>query len=551
MENIKTSMHNVVEQRTSGAAKPCSPCAAADRTRLGDTRGFISAAAKARPASRSALRSMFAVAAALGFALNACANPAGMTVVSGHASKTANGSQLTIQTSQNAFLNWKSFNIAPGETTTFQQPSASSIVWNSINGPNPAQIWGQLNANGMVVLMDRSGFYFGPNAMVKAAGFVATTAVPPPAFVPGGQWEFSGAPPSASIINYGQIDIQSGGSIFLIADAVENHGTISAPDGVVGLYSGKRVLVSDRPDGLGISVPVTLPAGSVNNDGRVVADGGSILLNAQTINQNGLIQANSVQQKNGVIELIAAKTVNLGAHSSLQANGDDTTPSGGGRITVRSGHSFSDTAGSSFSVAGSALGGDGGEVEISAPDIAAIYSSVDGHASAGGTGGRLFLDPTDIILGASGTGSAGSGTVTAGSSSGTLNLNVNSAFTGLSEIDLQATHTISMAAGTTWDLAKSTGESGPGCQLTLEAGSSAGSGITFNTGSSILGGPGWSVTLEAGRGGEPRRQREARGRVQRASDALDLLARLVLGEDHLGQTGAHRAPVVETDVLAH
>lgn len=493
-------MKNGDGQRAGRAARPCSrQCNLADAPPCAQIRACAPATGEFRLVPGAVVRAFFLVAGVLGFALSALANPAGMTVVSGRATATANGSQLTIATSQNAFLNWKSFNIAAGETTTFQQPSANSVVWNRIKGPNPSQIWGQLNANGMVVLMNQSGFYFGPNAVVKAAGFVATTALPPPEFVPGSQWEFNGPPPSASIINYGQINIQSGGSIFLIADAIDNHGTISAPDGVIGLYSGKKVLVSDRPDGLGISVPVTLPAGSVNNDGRVVADGGSILLNARTINQDGLIQANSVQQKNGVIELIASDSINLGARSSLQANGDNGAVSGGGQITVRSGRSFSDTAGSSIAVEGGGFGGNGGSVEISAPDITSIYSSVDGQASAGGTGGRLLLDPTDIVLGTSGTGSAGSGSVTAGSSSGTLSLNVNSAFTGLSQIDLQATHSITLASGTTWNLAQSTGESGPGCQLTLEAGTASGGGITFNTGSSILGGPGWSVTLEAGR----------------------------------------------------
>ena len=45
------------------------------------------------------------------------ANPTGMTVQSGSASLTVNGSQLTVTTGNNAFLNWQSFNIAAGQTT--------------------------------------------------------------------------------------------------------------------------------------------------------------------------------------------------------------------------------------------------------------------------------------------------------------------------------------------------------------------------------------------------------------------------------------------------
>src|SRR5262245_41706457 len=64
------------------------------------------------------------------------ANPQGGTVAQGTASFTTSGpsgSQLTVQTSDRAFINWQSFNIGVGETTTFQQPSSSSLVWNSIH----------------------------------------------------------------------------------------------------------------------------------------------------------------------------------------------------------------------------------------------------------------------------------------------------------------------------------------------------------------------------------------------------------------------------------
>ena len=43
------------------------------------------------------------------------AAPQGMTVVHGSASASQNGSQLTVTASQNAFLNWQSFNIGAGE----------------------------------------------------------------------------------------------------------------------------------------------------------------------------------------------------------------------------------------------------------------------------------------------------------------------------------------------------------------------------------------------------------------------------------------------------
>jgi filamentous hemagglutinin family protein len=218
----------------------------------------------------------------VGVAPGVWANPAGLSVAGGSASAVSSGTQLNVTASSGAVLNWQSFNIGAGETTVFQQPSATSIVFNQINNKNPSQIWGSLQANGIVVLENQSGFYFGPNAVIKAPGFVATTAaVTPQDFGSGAFWQFTGPPPQASIVNYGQINAGKGGAVFLIAENIENHGTINAPGGTIGLLAGQQVLISDRPDGKGLSAQVTLPSGSVDNSGRVIADAGTIALNAQ------------------------------------------------------------------------------------------------------------------------------------------------------------------------------------------------------------------------------------------------------------------------------
>src|SRR5690348_452122 len=91
-------------------------------------------------------------------------NPHGGTVSQGSATFNSSGSQLTITTSALAYINWQSFNIGAGETTTFVQPSSSSLVWNQINDPNPSQILGNLNANGYVVLQNQNGFFIGGQA---------------------------------------------------------------------------------------------------------------------------------------------------------------------------------------------------------------------------------------------------------------------------------------------------------------------------------------------------------------------------------------------------
>lgn len=68
--------------------------------------------------------------------LAARANPLGGQVVGGSASIQGQGTNQVIinQSTQRAIINWNTFNIAPGETTQFIQPSSSSVALNRITG---------------------------------------------------------------------------------------------------------------------------------------------------------------------------------------------------------------------------------------------------------------------------------------------------------------------------------------------------------------------------------------------------------------------------------
>jgi filamentous hemagglutinin family protein len=428
------------------------------------------------------------------------ANPVGPTVTQGGATFSNHGSQFTIQTSDHAFINWRSFNIGLGQTTTFLQPSSTSVVWNYISDPNPSQILGNLNANGYVVLQNPSGFYIGGQATITAHGLLMTTApVPMPDLTSGGAWSFNSLPPTASIINYGQINVGNAGSAFLVAHNVENHGTIIAPGGQIGLYAGKEVLISERPEGRGLSAKVTLPEGSVDNTGKLVADAGSIAMHAQVVNQGGLIQANSIRQVNGVVELVASDSVSLGADSKIVANGDTAGASSGGSVTIKSDNAFVDNAGSTIQVLGGTQGGNGGSVEISASQMNAIHSAISGRAVQGFTSGKLTIDPQDILLADFGDRAPGSGTVNPGDppsvgSPNTLTLDVNTfndliTQNALSQINLQATRDIEI--GALWTLPAS---SDPAALLTLQAGRN----ITLDDGAGVVAGHNWNLNLVAG-----------------------------------------------------
>ena len=219
-----------------------------------------------------------------------------------------------------------------GETTTFIQPSANSVVFNEIGGANPSQIFGNLNANGTVILANANGFYFGPNSMIKVGGsFIATTAP-----LDAGFWARArrGSSPEcrrwrASSIT-GRFKSAAANRCFSSPKTLKITASLNAPGGNIGLYAGQSVLVSERPDGRGLSATVQVPQGSVNNFGRITADAGTIALQAQVVNQNGIIQADSVQNQNGVIELVASDQLNLGANSQIIANGDNSAAGSSG-----------------------------------------------------------------------------------------------------------------------------------------------------------------------------------------------------------------------------
>jgi filamentous hemagglutinin family protein len=288
-------------------------------------------------AGRLLPRAIVALLAGSGAARSYAAGPQGMTVGHGQATVSGSGGHTTINVSDRALLNWQSFNIGANESLNFVQPSSSSVVWNRINDPNPSQIYGRLTANGIVVLQNQSGFYFGPTAFVRVGGLLVTTSPGmPPDFAVGGTWQFNGPPPVAPIINYGDLRTEAGGSLFLISEKIENHGVLAAPEGKVGLYAGKEVLISERPDGRGLSAAVQLPSGAVDNTGTIQADAGQIALHARVVNQSGTIEANTVRERNGVIELVASEAVNLAADSRIEARGAEAKAANGGQIVIKS-----------------------------------------------------------------------------------------------------------------------------------------------------------------------------------------------------------------------
>jgi filamentous hemagglutinin family protein len=273
----------------------------------------------------------------------AAANPLGSQVVGGSANVQGRGtSTVTVtQSTDKAIINWQTFNISKGETTQFVQPNSSSVTLNRVTGNLGASVLdGTLTANGRVFLVNPDGILFGANSKVNTGSFLATTNDIRNADFMAGRYQFNiPGRPDASIVNLGTITAQNGGFAALVAPGVRNTGTITARLGTVGLAAGNNFSLDfygDRLITLGINdsiaakvidVATGQPLNAlVQNDGKLKANGGRVELTAaatrqvvdSVINNTGVIEANSIGSKNGMIVLGAATAADKPAGTPTQ-----------------------------------------------------------------------------------------------------------------------------------------------------------------------------------------------------------------------------------------
>jgi len=89
--------------------------------------------------------------------------------------QTANTLNITIANgSTNNILTWGNFDIGATETVTFNQPTASSAILNSVTGA-ATTIDGGIISNGRVLLLNPAGITISGTAQINTAGFVAST----------------------------------------------------------------------------------------------------------------------------------------------------------------------------------------------------------------------------------------------------------------------------------------------------------------------------------------------------------------------------------------
>ena len=83
--------------------------------------------------------------------------------------------RMEILTGNKTIINWKTFSIDPSEILQFIQPNAKSAVLNRVTSSEVSKIFGNLQSNGKVFLLNQNGILFGENAVIDTYAFVAST----------------------------------------------------------------------------------------------------------------------------------------------------------------------------------------------------------------------------------------------------------------------------------------------------------------------------------------------------------------------------------------
>ncbi|HCQ47442.1 MAG TPA: hypothetical protein DIW53_11950, partial [Achromobacter sp.] len=289
------------------------------------------------------------------------ANPTGGNVVGGAATinDRGNGTLDINQSSGKAIINWKDFSIGANETVNFRQPGGKSVTLNRVVGNDPSAIFGKLNANGTVMLVNPNGVVFGKGARIDVGGLVATTANISDKDFLAGNYKFNQASTKANarIVNEGTITIKDSGLAALVAPSVSNSGVIQAKLGRVALAGANTVTVDFQGDGL-LSFDATSTVGElpkdasgkpvsalVTNTGVIRADGGTVLMTARAVkgvidnvvNTDGIISAQSVGTQNGKIVLSGGDAGTVKIAGTVDATGAGAGQQGG-KVVVTGEH---------------------------------------------------------------------------------------------------------------------------------------------------------------------------------------------------------------------
>lgn len=371
------------------------------------------------------------------------AAPSGGVVTQGDGGIHQVGPVTTVtQRTHKLAVNWNRFDIGAGEKVQFIQPGSSSIALNRVLGTNATAIFGALTANGKVFLINPNGVLFAPGAQVNVGGLVASTLNLSDSDFLAGNYVFTKNGNAGAVVNQGTLTAVDGGYIVFLGPQTRNEGIVTARLGTVGLVAGERVSLDFDGDSLlSFRVDTAASGAGVNNSGRILADGGTVLMSTGTkdallstvVNNTGLVQAQTVDAAGGTIRL-------EGSTVTVAGKLDASAPQGG----------------------------HGGFIETSGATVTVDPKATITAAAPSGKAGTWLLDPTDITV------------------DQTIAANIQDTLNKGTDVQQLADNNITVSSDISWT---------SGNTLTL----SAGNLLTFNAGITASG-AGAGLALKTGNG---------------------------------------------------
>jgi filamentous hemagglutinin family protein len=199
------------------------------------------------------MRGARAVAGTCAFALSlaASANPENGQVVGGAGSISQSGALTQVNQSSAALaINWDSFNVGAAEIVQFVQPGTSAVALNRITGGGASEIFGRIDANGSVFLVNTAGVVFAEGSQINVANLVVSGLDMTVEDFMAGNYELAANGLPGAVINHGTIAAASGGSVVLVGGQVVNTGLIRANYGRVTLAGAEAGYVDFDGNGL-------------------------------------------------------------------------------------------------------------------------------------------------------------------------------------------------------------------------------------------------------------------------------------------------------------
>ncbi|MDH6242125.1 filamentous hemagglutinin family protein [Polynucleobacter sphagniphilus] len=326
--------------------------------------------------------------------------PTGASVAAGKVAISQSGNTLTVnQTTNQAIVNWNSFNIGANAKVNIVQPNASSVQLDRVTGNNPSQIFGQLTSNGQVILVNPNGIVFGKDGSVSASSFTASTLGISDADFLAGNYRYTRDGATGTIENNGSLQSSSGGYVALLGAQVTNNGKIIAPQGTAYLGAAEAITVPLSSSGkikLELSPAAINTAVTNSSTGTIVAEGGQVYLQASALNDVAATAVSSVTNS-GAIDVSGAQAGNVAIltdHGNIKVDGsiiaNSTNPNNAGGNIIIGRDTQSGILSATTDVSGATLQAKGGFIETSGE-----YLKTDGVQI---TAKDWLLDPNNVEI---------------------------------------------------------------------------------------------------------------------------------------------------------